>query len=249
MGKQAGRQTILGTVDGLNYYQTAENGLLVRKKSSLNKERVLKDPAFEQSRKASSEFGRASAASHLIRSTLAIAGREIAETRMYNRLTSLLRGAMATDVLHPIGQRTLSGADLGRLVGFEWNKYRGFGELYSGAVQFSIDASTGLLEVDIPAINGAKDFERPKNASHVQLILEGGGFDFELGEGVIVRDQTDWLSLKRKHPVQVLSGQLAVKPGMRLVLGVGIRFGEELNDAIYPIDNRQYKGFVIGAVV
>jgi hypothetical protein len=177
-----------------------------------------------------------------------IAGYEMGETRVYNRLTSVLREVIATDSLHPKGERTLAGADLKGLVGFEWNKYQAFGSIYSGRVKFSIDAKTGLLEVDTEAINGPKDFDRPKTASHVQLVLEGGGFDFGLGEGVAVTDNTAWLSLKRKHPVQVLSGTLAMKPGLRVVLGVGVRFGEEVNDDVYPVNNRLYRGFVVGAV-
>ncbi len=33
-----------------------------------------------------------------------------------------------------------------------------------------------------------------------------------------------------------------------MVLGVGVRFGEEVNDAVYPISNRLHRGFVVGAV-
>jgi hypothetical protein len=248
MGKQTGAANLVGSFHGLTYYRTAESGLLVRRKSSLNKERVSKDPAFEKSRKANKEFGRASSGSHLIRSTMAIAGKELSETRMYNRLTSRLRSVIATDTTQPIGERSLQQADLSGLVGFEWNVHQAFGNIYRGQVKFSIDAKSGLMEVDIDAINGPKDFVAHKRASHVQLVMEGGGFDFGPGNGVEVNDSTKWLSLKKEHPVQTLSGTLAVKPGMRLVLGVGIRFGQEVNDAIYELMDQQFRGFVIGEV-
>jgi hypothetical protein len=249
MAKQKGIHSMSGTVDGLTYYQSAEGALLVKKKSSLNKERVSKDPAFEKSRDASKEFGRASSASRIMRAAMPLVTKNFGEKLFYHRLTGFLQGVIATDTAHAKGERTLQDADLSRLVGFQWNKHQTFGNLYFGKPKFSIDAKSGLMEIDFDAINGPQDFDRPKSASHVQLVLEGGGFDFGLGEGVGVTDSTDWLSLKRKHPVQTLSGTLAVKPGMRLVLGVGIRFGEEVNDAIYELNNRLYRGFVVGAVV
>ena len=248
MGKQTGAHPIDGSINGINYYRTAESGLLVRKKSSLNKERVDTDPAFEESRKANKEFGRASSGSHLIRATMKKGGGELGDNRAYNRLTGLLRGAMATDVLHPKGERSLVDADLSRLVGFEFNKYQTFSKLYSGKVKFSIDAASGLMEADTPGINAAQDFDAPSSATHVQLILEGAGIDFGLEEGVAVSDTTKWLSLKRKYAVQTLSGTIAVRPGMKLVLGMGIRFGQETNGVVYELKNRLYRAFVFGAV-
>src|ERR1043165_2185948 len=69
MGKQKGAEQKIGTMGGLTYYRTAENGYLVRKKSSLDKKRVSKDPAFEKSRNAGLDFGKASAGCHLMRNT------------------------------------------------------------------------------------------------------------------------------------------------------------------------------------
>ena len=59
MAKQNGINPIIGTIDQFTYYRTAESGMLVRKKSSLDKNRVMTDPAFEPTRKESSEFGKA----------------------------------------------------------------------------------------------------------------------------------------------------------------------------------------------
>jgi hypothetical protein len=248
MGKQTGVTSLIGTMEGLTYYKTAESGLLVRKKSSLNKERVTKDPAFAKSREANKEFGRTISGCHLIRNTMALAGKEFSETRMYNRLTRLLRALIVTDTTKPSGERSLQNSDLTEMMNFQWNVNQAFRKIYQGDVKFSIDTKTGLMEVDIDGINAPRDLMKVKSASHVQLVMECGAFDFDLNKGIAVSDTTDWLSLKKKHPVQTLSGKLTIKPGMRVLLGVGIRFGQEVNDAIYELRDQTSRGFVVGAV-
>src|ERR1044072_9134059 len=107
----------------------------------------MSDPAFEPTLKERSEFGRGSLAANLVRSTMKIGGYELGDTRIYSRLTERLRKAIATDTLHEKGKRTLVGADLSPLVGFQWNKHKAFDKLYKGDPTCSIDDQTGLMEI------------------------------------------------------------------------------------------------------
>ena len=163
MAKQTGINPIVGTIDELTYYRTAESGMLVRKKSSLDRARVLTDPAFEPTRNMNSEFGRGSKAASLVRDTMKIGGYELGDTRVYSRLTGKLRRAIATDATHEKGKRTLEHADLSPLLGFAWNKHKPFAGLYSGHPKFSIDAKSGLMEIDLAGINGPEEWpiQRP----------------------------------------------------------------------------------------
>jgi hypothetical protein len=249
MAKQKGAHPMIGTVGELTYYRTAESGMLVRKKSSLDKARIMNDPVFEPTRQQSDEFGRGSQAAKLVRATMEVAGFGIGDKRIHSRLSGALRKALFTDTTHEKGKRTLEGADLSSLLHFEWNKFQAFGNIYNGTPKFSIDATTGLMEIDLDGIRGRKDFNAQPAATHVQFVLEGGAFDFALNEGKGVSDTTNWLSLTRKHPVQTMNGTVPVKPGVRLMLGIGIRFGQESNDVIYELFDKQYRGFVVGMVV
>ena len=56
MAKQMGDILISGTLDNLTFYRDGDQ-YLIRKKTSLTKKRVMKDPAFERSRQAMAEFG------------------------------------------------------------------------------------------------------------------------------------------------------------------------------------------------
>ena len=59
MAKQMGDILISGTLDNLTFYKDGDQ-YLIRKKTSLTKKRVMKDPAFARSRQAMAEFGVAS---------------------------------------------------------------------------------------------------------------------------------------------------------------------------------------------
>ncbi len=56
MARQIGPIKVSGTLDDLTFYKM-DGEYLARKKTSLNKKRVMKDAAFENSRKAMVEFG------------------------------------------------------------------------------------------------------------------------------------------------------------------------------------------------
>ena len=59
MARQAGLIKITGTIGDITFYQLEEEYYL-RKKTSLNRKRFLKDPAFAGSRIRSAQFGVAS---------------------------------------------------------------------------------------------------------------------------------------------------------------------------------------------
>jgi hypothetical protein len=56
MARQLGPVKVNGSLDNLTFYKM-DGEYFARKKTSLNKKRVMKDAAFENSRKAMVEFG------------------------------------------------------------------------------------------------------------------------------------------------------------------------------------------------
>lgn len=59
MARQAGSRKIVGTIDDICFYKM-EGGYYARSRSSLDRKRFFKDPAFARSRRSSSELGKAS---------------------------------------------------------------------------------------------------------------------------------------------------------------------------------------------
>ena len=58
MARQSGLFNFEGTLDNVTFYKTAD-GLLVRKKGGVSKNRLLHDPAFIRARENGAEIGRA----------------------------------------------------------------------------------------------------------------------------------------------------------------------------------------------
>src|SRR5438093_832758 len=104
MSKQSGLVKLEGTLEAITFYRSRD-GYIARMKSSLDKKRVKRDPAFAASRKASAEFGRAGAAARLLRDAFLTTGGMVADTRILARLTGKLVGSMGTDTSHMKGDR------------------------------------------------------------------------------------------------------------------------------------------------
>jgi hypothetical protein len=85
--KKKGPFEISGTIDGLTHYSYM--GIpCVRKKSNLDKARVLSDPAFEDSLKSASRLSKASRAARIFRHALAPFDGAFADGQLHNRLIS-----------------------------------------------------------------------------------------------------------------------------------------------------------------
>src|SRR6187399_1121852 len=119
MARQSGPIPIEGTLGDLIFYKTI-HGHLVRRKGSLDKERVMSDPAFERSRAAGSEFGRAGAASGLIRRAIRKHCPYAGDGQTHARLSKLLGTIIRADAEHPVGDRQVTSGQMGPLKQFEW---------------------------------------------------------------------------------------------------------------------------------
>lgn len=251
MARQIAQVPITGTLDDITFYMTEESGFLARMKTSLDANRLKNDPRFEGSRRAYTEFGRASAGAGLLRRTMVIAGKELSDTRIVSRLTARLVSVTGTDTSNLKGERLLDNADLSGLVGFEWNKKQAWGGVCRFEPVCRIDAGSGMMEVAIPKLSKSS-FTAPLGATHYELIMEGGGVCFgdDKTEGVAehVTGGTGWKRLNTASPAQVLDGKVAVAEGRRLMVGVGVRFGEDVNGEVRAL-NRIGVAFFIGAVV
>lgn len=109
-----------GALGDLVAYQ--RNGKWVlRRKSSLTKKRVSKDPAFQRSREASKEFGGASTISKYIRDRLRVFTSKNKDGTAYHRLNSLIYTYIKAGQ-GPRGQRTFSWTDIQtEFTGFNFN--------------------------------------------------------------------------------------------------------------------------------
>ncbi len=82
-----------GSFNGKTYY-TYNNKQFVKSKSNLDKNRVMTDPAFENSRKSMSEFGACSLAASKLRTSMMPLSKEYGDARTWNRLVGTVQEMM-----------------------------------------------------------------------------------------------------------------------------------------------------------
>lgn len=248
MARQIAQVPVTGTLGDITFYKTTESGFLARMKTDLDAERLRNDPKFEESRKAYTDFGRAGAGAGLLRKTMITAGYQLSDTRIISRLTGKLRGIISTDKVHPKGEMQLDDAEVERLKGFEWNKHRSLSSLCRFSPAYRIEEESGLMEVELPQL-GAASFNVPEAASHYELVMEGAGVNFGDKKGERVIDSTGWVELSATAAARTLSGTLSLTTWRKKLLGFGLRFGQEVNGQIHPLEDTTARAFVVGAVL
>src|SRR6185369_5309850 len=150
MARQRGLQKYSGSMDDVTYYKL--NGkYYARKKSSLSKEDVMTKKAFAKSRKASAQFGKASTANKLIRTSLMEGIPFSRKTEIHNKLMPYIRKFITAAASVTEKSIRLNQLPWQELKGFEFNKETTLTGLasYLGQPVVTTDLKTGQIKVQI----------------------------------------------------------------------------------------------------
>jgi hypothetical protein len=224
MARQSGPIPIEGTLGDLIFYKTI-HGHLVRRKGSLDKERVMSDPAFERSRAAGSEFGRAGAASGLIRRAVKEHCPYAGDGQTHARLSKLLGGIIREDNVHPVGERQVMAGNIAPLKTFEWIQdhplSRSFWPQCGGSM-----SPEGKLTITMPGFTPKRDLGWPLNATHAQLtaVCISAGFPERKVESAAAQSGK---LMKSNVAIDLsLECTVPVKEGAVMMVGIGVQFFE-----------------------
>jgi hypothetical protein len=249
MAKQSGHLPIQGTVGELNYYKSADGTYRVRRRTSVNRDRLINDLAFARTRENMAEFTSAIKASKLLREGLKALTSRIGDKGLSRRLTSILMSIAKSDKLNVRGLRNVMDGDINRLKGFEFSATGGVSTTFTGDYFTVINRSTGKLEVSIPGFVPAEVIYAPAEATHFQLHAAALEINFETGNKVYDLQSTAKLPLGTT-PVPATSLEPAVTPNStaHLLLFFAIEFWMESNGLFYQTNNKVYNGVVIADV-
>jgi hypothetical protein len=104
MAKQPGNYKT-GTLHGITYYKDPYYGYLAREKSSLDKERVERDPAFRRTQENASDFGKTSVACRVFRTAFSELLQRNTDRTMQGRLMKAMMKVIRLDTAHMNGRR------------------------------------------------------------------------------------------------------------------------------------------------
>ncbi|MBS1644455.1 MAG: hypothetical protein JST36_05390 [Bacteroidetes bacterium] len=224
MPKQSGPLPIEGTLGDLIFYKTI-HGHLVRRKGNLNKERVSTEAAFEGSRKASSEFGRAGAASGLLRNEIKKHCPYVGDGQTHARLSKLFGEIIRADKTQPVGQRQVQLENIAPLKQFEWKQDHPLSRSFWGQCGGSMSPE-GKLCITMNAFDPKRDLAWPHGATHAVLSVVCLSANFS--ERSIVSDAAQSTPLAKNNIAVNLSlnCQIPILDNNIVLAGIGVQFFE-----------------------
>ena len=249
MARQKGIIKLKGTIGGITFYKTSQDGHLAREKGGIEKSRIMNDPAFQRTRENGSEFGRAGKAGKLLRTTLRALLLNSADGRMVSRLTKQMVKVIQADLVSERGLRNVIDGEAELLLGFEFNIRGKLGTSLYAPYTAAIDRVTGDMTVDIPPFIPINMISAPAGTTHYKIVSAGAEIDFE--EETFVEQHTETAILPWDAAATVAIAQTnsvtaaSVKP---LFLALGIEFYQQVNGQMYSLKNGAYNPLSLVAV-
>lgn len=241
MARQKGILKLIGSISDLNFYRTGD-GYFARSKSSLTRQRIQEDPAFERTRESNSEFGAVSKDTTIFEQLTAGFSADVPKSGLRRRLMSLFMAIKKHDMTHVHGERTVTAgllhpAGLSLLRGFQYNRSVSLESVL--ALPPAVDWSNCSLSLDglVPA-TGVKG---PPGATHVCLAgcfarIDFTGHSFERSFSAPVILPTGAIS---RQDVVLRHAAFPEGPGLRLCV-LKVTFLQQTGFTLYPLGDGKH---------
>lgn len=249
MARQKGIIKLKGTIGGITFYKTAQDGHLAREKGGIEKSRIMNDPAFQRTRENGSEFGRAGKAGKILRTSLRPLLINSADSRMVSRLTQRMMKVIQADQVNQRGMRNIIDGEAELLLTFEFNLRGKLGTSLYAPFTTSINRPTGVLAVQIPSFVPINMLVAPAGTTHYRIISAAAEVDFENEVFVVSNSATAILPYDSAVTAAVNHDNAITAASVSpLILVLGLEYFQEVNAAMYPLKNGAFNPLSIVAV-
>lgn len=234
MAKQTSIITLNGAVGALSFYKT-KDGYFARAKGGVSKSRIMSDPKYARTRENLREFANAADGAKFLKDTLRDVMLRVSDSRLYNRIYSVMLKILKTDPVNTRGDRMVSEGDWNLLTGLEINARTRLGSTLF--MEFSIADSAASLDVAFTDFNPADHLMIPEGTTHFKIFASGVSLDlsskerstFSVDSGLLpVRDAVSGLSLTVDKSGLLESHKAYV---------LGVEFIQEVNGQEYALNN------------
>lgn len=241
MAKQKGIIKLDGTIGGITFYKTTEDGYLAREKGGVSADKIANDPAFQRTRENGEEFGRAGKAGKLLRNSIRAMLQNASDSRMVGRLTQKMVEVIQEDITNTRGKRNVIDGEAELLEGFEFNISGKLGTTLYAPFTGIIDRVAGTLTANIPAFVPINMLSAPGGTTHFKIVSTGAEIDFENETFVMDAQATAVLPWdSAATAVITLVNTVTANSTHPLFLALGIDFYQEVNGQMYPLKNGAY---------
>ncbi|WP_411768233.1 hypothetical protein [Winogradskyella sp. A3E31] len=171
MAKNRSYIDLEGTLGGLTFYRSGGQSI-VKTKSAINKDRILKEANFKRTRENMSEFGGSAKVGKSLRHGFASIVSIMSDRTVTGRLTAVMKRINANGA-GVRGKREFSILpNKGFLEGFEFNKGLSLETVFYAPYSVpSLDANRSIATWTIPDFNTSDYLHPPEGASHFRLVL------------------------------------------------------------------------------
>lgn len=225
MAKQAGPHLLEGgSVGNSTFTKHPDDGHLVRQKSSLDRNRVMRDPNFEYTLYNAAEFGRAIAGGASLRFAWRPVLKTVADRKLSGRMNALFLKIVKSDTQSHWGERCLQRGQAGLAEGFNFNKHSKLVDVLPLYCTHHIDTATGYMYTKLPSFIPRQTIQATAY-SHFNIVSVGASLDFVTGKPARYARETGMIAIDRPYvPALRLEHSVATKAGSSLFLALGVLF-------------------------
>ncbi|MBN2806607.1 MAG: hypothetical protein JXR22_08095, partial [Prolixibacteraceae bacterium] len=248
MAKQSGIIKLEGTIGDISFYKS-KDGYLARGKGGVDKNRIENDPAFQRTRENGSEFGRAGSAGRTLRNAFRPLLVKTSDSRLTARLTQLMVKVIKADESNARGERNVLDGELELLNGFEFNKSASLHATLYAPYSASIDRTTGIAEVEVPAFVPKDNVIAPQGATHFKFVSAAAEIDFENGTFLMASTASAEIAIGTSAVApSTLSNPLTAASTKPMFLVFGLEFYQLVNGEFYPLNSGSFNALAIVVV-
>ncbi|RYY49961.1 MAG: hypothetical protein EOO06_05505 [Chitinophagaceae bacterium] len=237
MAKQKGVIKVQGTLDDITFTKT-KNGYQAAMKSSMNKNRLLSDPAFVRTRENMSEFGRAGKAGKVLRKALRNLVQQCKDKALTSRMLKNMMVVVKADDTSTRGQRNVIDGETELLKSFEFNVNATLEGCLFAPYTGVIDRVTGVNTISIPSFVPRLNIVAPEGSTHYKIVSAATSIDFSAEVFETTESATAVLPLDDAPTVAINhTNNLPANSTHPLFLALGVQFFQQVNGIDYPLKN------------
>jgi hypothetical protein len=245
MAKFESNYEVEGTLQNQTYYKT-RGQIFVKRKSGVNKDRIMTDKKFARTRENGAEFGASAAAGKLLRYAFSTLVTNASDSLVTSRLVKVMSQVKNLDTTSPRGQRNVAvgiatAAGMALINGFNFNKSAILKSILRKP--FTLNNTTGVINITglVPLI----DVTVPDGATNITFTGAMGIVDF--ANGTYNAEYTNSVNVPyNTDPVDITLTPDALPAGTGATFFLlHIAFFQQVNGIQYTLNNGGFNALAI----
>lgn len=217
-------------------FRKTPDGYEAKRKTGVDKTRIMNDPEFAKTRENFKEFGHTAKSAKLVRDSAKQLLIQAKDTKLTHRMLKIVNEIKNLDTTSARGHRTVSvGIQLKEgkqlLKGFDFNANAPLQKVLN--TSYSVDTNTGIIT--IADFCPQEQLVSPIGATHVHFRTAIVELDFETGEFQVNHSPVEVLPINlNRTDINLIADQIPIEMGTRFYL-LHIEFSQTINGLQYPL--------------